>query len=1095
MAQQAPLFNWLGGVWCHKKAPMKAAAARMRAACEVQCNDDSGRRQFGCFPTWEAAQTALNSLMPRQRTWYELISHGRRVKPYLDIDGKYADGLPDGCRTPAQVMERAGALVRRVFAEDYGITLPADALVWLTSPSTEKLSLHLIVCTHAPQWVYHSNHQNDPQGAVHLARRLMQLDPEGVGKLVDGGVYTKDREMRVLGAHKYGKPRSTALRSAGGARPAFQDTVITWTDSADDVRKITVPIYIPRAVARSRQRIRDVKQAVDAAQPVHQREDPLHVRTFVVGRMLELLRDQLHATAFHDRGHGAEDAYDPLRGIKFNYVDRTEACYTGHMHSGTQNLRCWVSCNGDVYCKCFSYKCQAQPALRLGPLHTDSDSWRAGSVAVNMRYLVWPAAEAMRVVSQEDMETLDSEIRAWAEQREVKTLCLESCMGTGKTTLERALLQEAFPGKRVLIVTYRQSLALELQRKLGDLGFANYMDVNGSMHDRETYPRVICQLDSLARLDEVETPQFDLVILDEVESLLRHFSSATLGAPLATMRRLVGIMRCAGHVLAMDANLGAATHGFLERASMTKRTLVNAYRPPSKTYWVNEHVKPWLSRIVADLRAGKNVVVASMSTEALNDVRTSALEAGVVTDDDILIHTSKTDDNVKRQLVNVDELWSQYRLVMYSPTIEAGVDMSRPHFDTMYVYCCRHSTSPMGVAQMTGRARALRDLNVHLCAPQGLAKPSTSRKMTVDEARQFVLWQQASLQRLPSRHVRARDWDTGRETWLDLPDDDVMLEVAAHNEAARVNGGARFFEELQELLEAGGHAVKRCLEDEAADAEKEKVQGVDETTKDASTSTLTKADRLLNAPDLTDAEWLQVRARVYAGKASEADKWAHTRHLYKQCWGIDRLDATFVDHHGTECQAPVVTQMLRMVYPGALQPQELTTAHQRVVRRAALLNEVLTALGFRSPFDTQHRFKQDLSVVYQTVLRHTELFRDYKMCVRLFSTAAQDAPQNWDSKAVGKALAMVFKVCGLSLVCKRQRQVVNGKKVTAGASEYALDAFKVKRMGELLWLRARGTCLRSPNPHAEVYMKSLCLDLYAPYVDTASDCYSRASEI
>ncbi len=1098
----APLYTWLGGVWCHKKAPMKEVSARMRAQCEVQCNDDSGRRQFGCFPTWQDAYVAMRSLPAWQRTWNELVSHGQRVKPYLDIDGAYADALPEGCRTADEVMARATPLVRRVFAEDYGITLPAAALVWLVSPNPQKLSLHLIVCTHSPQWVYRSNHQNDPQGAVHLARRLMQLDPEGVGKLVDGGVYTKDREMRVLGAHKYGKPRITALRLVGGASPArataaaFRDTILTWRDDAD-VREINVPAYIPRTVARSRQRIRTIKQAADAAHPVHQREDPLHLRTFVVGRMLELLQDDLHPTAFHDPSHGREDAYDSQRGVKFNYSDRAEPCYTGCVHSGTQNLRCWVGPSGDVYAKCFSERCQDRPARRLGALHADSDAWRAGAVHVNMRYLAWPPPQDAEAAQAEDLATLDAEVKSWAHQRATKAMCLESCMGTGKTTLQRALLSHAFPGKSALIVTYRQSLALELQRKLGDLGFVNYMDVQGSMHDRDRYPRVICQLDSLARLDELETPQFDLIILDEVESTLCHFASPTLSEPLATMRRLVAIMHQAGHVLPMDANLGAATHGFLERAGITKRTVVNAFRPPPKTYWVVKSEEAWLARIMADLQAGKNVVVASMSTEQLVTVQRLALEAGVVNDAEVLVHTSKSDDAVKRKLVDVDTLWSRYRLVMYSPTIEAGVDMSRAHFDTMHVYCCRLSTTPMGLAQMTGRVRALRDLNVQLCAPGGLAAPSKNRKMTVSEAREFLMWHQASLQRLPSHSTRAKDWDTGREAWLDLPQEDVMFEVTAHNEAARFNSSARFFEELQDLLEAGGHAVRHAEDKPAPEPQIKSVDVADKPQTEQSHApreAVSKLEGLLKAPDLTEEKWAAVRGRVHAGSATAADKWAHMRHLYKQCWGVDTLDEDFLLHHGTNCQAPEVSQLSCMVYPDAFQPVELTPAHQRMMRRALLLNELMQALGFRSPFDVEHSFKVDLKDVFHDTLRHTELFRDYAMNVRLFSSAAQVQPPAWDGKAVGKVLAMLLGKCGLALKRKQDRTMQRGRKVTSGASVYSLDPWKVQQMSELLWLRAgRAQPLpHSPNAHADNHMRGVRVELYAPYVQLEQQCRQDA---
>jgi hypothetical protein len=41
--------------------------------------------------------------------------------------------------------------------------------------------------------------------------------------------------------------------------------------------------------------------------------------------------------------------------------------------------------------------------------------------------------------------------------------------------------------------------------------------------------------------------------------------------------------------------------------------------------------------------------------------------------------------------------------LIYSPTIEAGVDFNVDHFDPLYVYCCLWSTTQLGLTQMTQR--------------------------------------------------------------------------------------------------------------------------------------------------------------------------------------------------------------------------------------------------------------------------------------------------------------------------------------------------------------------------------------------------------
>ena len=60
------------------------------------------------------------------------------------------------------MIDRGDRAISAVFRSDYGVTLvPERDIVWLVSPQPTKLSLHVTVSTHAPQWVFASNHQVD----------------------------------------------------------------------------------------------------------------------------------------------------------------------------------------------------------------------------------------------------------------------------------------------------------------------------------------------------------------------------------------------------------------------------------------------------------------------------------------------------------------------------------------------------------------------------------------------------------------------------------------------------------------------------------------------------------------------------------------------------------------------------------------------------------------------------------------------------------------------------------------------------------------------------------------------------------------------
>ena len=79
--------------------------------------------------------------------------------------------------------------------------------------------------------------------SVKVKRRLISMGHEVLANMVDLGVYTKDREMRLCGSSKFGKPH--VLRPVKPDTP-FADTTVTWLDSV--TIQLVVPLFIPRSL-------------------------------------------------------------------------------------------------------------------------------------------------------------------------------------------------------------------------------------------------------------------------------------------------------------------------------------------------------------------------------------------------------------------------------------------------------------------------------------------------------------------------------------------------------------------------------------------------------------------------------------------------------------------------------------------------------------------------------------------------------------------------------------------------------------------------------------------------------------------------------
>lgn len=90
-----------------------------------------------------------------------------------------------------------------------------------------------------------------------------------------------------------------------------------------------------------------------------------------------------------------------------------------------------------------------------------------------------------------------------------------------------------------------------------------------------------------------------------------------------------------------------------------------------------------------------------------------------------IIHNSI--EGNKHLLYNVNIEWSKADLLIYSPTIESGVDFSiKNYFDKCYILMAEHSTSGRALLQMGSRIRYYKDNNILTLIPKSMSKYLTN---------------------------------------------------------------------------------------------------------------------------------------------------------------------------------------------------------------------------------------------------------------------------------------------------------------------------------------------------------------------------------
>ena len=109
----------------------------------------------------------------------------------------------------------------------------------------------------------------------------------------------------------------------------------------------------------------------------------------------------------------------------------------------------------------------------------------------------------------------------------LKCLSIRSPYDTGKTQLLKSIITE-YNQKKILFISYRISLSIDLMNNFKHLNFKSYLDND---YDSD---RLIIQIESLIKLsnndfiDEYteQIKKYDLIIIDECESVLNQFNSS-----------------------------------------------------------------------------------------------------------------------------------------------------------------------------------------------------------------------------------------------------------------------------------------------------------------------------------------------------------------------------------------------------------------------------------------------------------------------------------------------------------------------------------------------------------------------------------------
>jgi hypothetical protein len=714
----------------------------------------------------------------------EIILNGIHRKPYLDLEKIYPDEQTY-LANKENILRNLRKDIITVFDKQYNEVLTKKDIQFLESSGKVdtrfKISFHIIISP-MDRTLCYTNNKFTESSAFHLYTSLISLN-EDYTELLDAQVYNKDCTFRIIGSAKNLTDHRT-LKPLGSTNKLRY--MLTYIDPTHEVTVLKTPL---------------IEQSTKSKKIIKYKQVP---QTDISKSILKLVLPY-HPTAFY---HGIFQ--EMFHG--FNYTNRKEQCpISGIIHDGTNGFYVCETDRG-YYLKCHSGKCVG--SKHLGYVD-DSSNFLDNAIQINQRYLITKGN-----IDQKPNEPTKELIIKWLDT-DIKVFAIKSAMGTGKTTMIHKILDYKQFNK-ILWVTHRQTLTKQIYGNFKESGFKNYMDLDGCLYSHD---RLIIQIDSLMRIVKKDPnlifKRYDLIIIDEIEGCLNHFNSPFLGkfehTPRDIFNFLLKLINFSSKLLVLDADIGMRTNLFIN--NFDKRTgsnneisnesivVNNNYMPIKKIFTITNSISNFDSKLFQDITENKNICIVSMSANALERIVTELVKLKVK----YVMHTSRTDDKLKDELEDVNNFWIDYQVVLYSPTIESGVDFNSKHF--YKIYCIlkngQMTCSQRGFLQMVGRIRQIADPNI-LCFYDGITK-TNSLIYTFDDVLSYCRYYEEINGKKIIQDAQFEEIITDDQVQLVRKNSPISLFdfINIYNEVEQLNKHPNIFITiLNSLIQKAGHELK-----------------------------------------------------------------------------------------------------------------------------------------------------------------------------------------------------------------------------------------------------------------------------------------------
>lgn len=465
---------------------------------------------------------------------------------------------------------------------------------------------------------------------------------------------------------------------------------------------------------------------------------------------------------------------------------------------------------------------------------------------------------------------------------DLKSVCVKSPYNSGKTSMLKKIIEQ-FDIKRVLFVSYRQSLSYDLYKNFNNLGFKLYLN------DDFSADRIICQIESLEKLlpnnDETCIPNYDLVIIDEVVSVINHLvSSPTVQHKHHTYDYLQAILFNSKKIIALDGDFNNMSYSYL--SSFGKMCIIhNTIKKDKKNFIFHRQIDKFNDLINKDVQQKKKIVIISLSQNMAMqyyDIYSKFYKEHYKDDKErVYVHTSLSDDSNKEYLKDVNKTWLNSDILIYTPSIESGIDFNIEHFDNLYIYLAQNSTSARGLLQMVSRVRKYKNNEVNVFLNNFKYK-TNANFFNYDEIKEwYIEFNKQSL----SREYVLKEFPDKKMYCLQYKYS-LFDEMSVYNITEQKNKHVSYFiPYLIQLLKDKGHSYSYHnidIENENKPQTNKKFFNIEK-------------DILIKTKDINENEFNEYKKYQQYNISTRDQKLMIKKYLFKKFWKIDNKINKIID--------------------------------------------------------------------------------------------------------------------------------------------------------------------------------------------------------